>query len=291
MLTSYRSLISLFIMPPILYKETTSNGTATATQEQEPAQPPARKFVRRASTTFAELLTESGLRESLALPAKIDGNILNTSSGDTCNGDISEGARAAVADLTLQLKFWGKSCFDEEAFNFLLDDIGYTRSRDGLFDDLLQDMADADPSFDVSSRSISVDNMSQMYAAEPYRIPDQAVFNNGEALMSYVETLFRKADVTGDNVLDYDEVTQILRRLYRVEPTQEVIDEAFKALDLNGDGEVDFEEFKSFMLKANVNDVSDSSISSVFNEALLSPSHSTDLEFVYELEKYCKAHR
>lgn len=261
------------------------------TQEQEPAQPPDRKILRRGSVSFAELLTESGLRASLALPVKIDSNVINTSSDDTCNDDISEGARDAVADLTLQLKFWGKSRFDEEAFNFLLDDIGYTRSRGGLFDDLLKDVADADPDFDISLRSISVDNMRKMYASEPYRIPDQAVFNNGEALMSYVETLFRKADVTGDNVLDYNEVTQILRRLYGAEPSQKVIDEAFKALDVNGDGEVDFEEFKSFMLKANVNDVSDSSTSSVFNEALLSPSHSTDLEFVYELEKYCKAHR
>lgn len=173
-------------MPPILYKETTSDGKASAMQEREPAQPPARKIVRRASSSFAELLTESGLHESFTLPANIDGNI-NTTSSDTNNGDISEGARAAVADWTLQLKFWGKSRFDEEAFNFLLDDIGYTRSRDGLFDDLLEDMVHADPNFDVSLRSISVDNLLQMYASEPYRIPDQAVFNNGEALMSFVE--------------------------------------------------------------------------------------------------------
>jgi len=212
-------------MPPILYKETTeAKGAASKTKTQEPA----RILARRASLSFAELLTESGLRASITLPAKIDG------------GDISEGARAAVADWTLQLKFWGKSCFDEEAFSFLLDDIGYTRPREGLFDDLLEDVAYADPNFDVSLRSISVDNLRLMYASEPYRIPEQAVFNNGEALMSFVETLFRKADVTGDNVLDYDEVTQILRRLYGAEPTQTVVDEAFKALDLNGDGQVDF---------------------------------------------------
>jgi len=108
-------------------------------------------------------------------------------------------------------------------------------------------------------------------------------------LMSFVEALFRTADVTGDNVLDYDEVKQMLRKLLGSEPTQEVIDEAFKALDVDGDGQVNFEEFKSFMLKANVNDVSD--LSSDFNEAILSPSHSSDLKFVTELEKYCKAHR
>ena len=107
--------------------------------------------------------------------------------------------------------------------------------------------------------------------------------------MSFVEALFRKSDVTGDNVLDYVEVKLLLRSLLGTEPTQEVIDEAFKALDVDGDGHVNFEEFKSFMLKANVNDVS--SLSSYFNEAILLPSHSSDLEFVTELEKYCKAHR
>jgi hypothetical protein len=233
--------------------------------------------------SFADLLAQSGLPPSLL--AKIDGN--SSSDKESCN--ISEGAQAAVEDWALQLKFWGKSYFDEEAFNLLLDDIGYTRSRAGLFDDLLQDVANADPNFDVTSRTISVEEMRQMYASEPYRVPEEAVFNNGEALMSFVEALFRKADVTGDNVLDYDEVKQFLRHLLGSEPTPEVIDEAFKALDVGCDGSVDFEEFKSFMLKANVNDVSE--LSSDFNEAILSPSHSSDYEFVCELEKYAKSHR
>ena len=275
-------------MAPILCE---TNGATTAAPkqqpQQEPTQPPTKMAPRHSS--FADLLTESGLRASLYLPkSKTEGNNSNSGS-DSCNIDMSEEARAAVADWTLQLKFWGISCFDEEAFNMLLDDIDYARSRDGLFDDLLQDVAYADPNFDVSSRSISVENMCQMYASEPYRVPEQAVFNDGEALMSFVEALFRKSDVTGDNVLDYDEVKQLLRSLLGTEPTQDMIDEAFKALDVNGDGHVNFEEFKSFMLKANVNDVS--SLSSDFSEAILSPSHSSDLEFVTELEEYCKSHR
>mmetsp|Transcript_52 Transcript_52/g.67 ORF Transcript_52/g.67 Transcript_52/m.67 type:complete len:1119 (+) Transcript_52:229-3585(+) len=274
-------------MAPIFYRDNT-DGAATAAQpqnEHEPTQPYVDLNASRHS--FADLLRESGLEASLYLPrSKTEGNL---SSSDSCNINISEEAKAAVADFALQLKFWGKSCFDEEAFNMLLDDIGYTRSRDGLFDDLLEDVAYADPKFDVSSRSISVDNMCQMYASEPYRVPEQAVFNNGEALMSFVEALFRKSDVTGDNVLDYDEVKQLLRSLLGSEPTQEMVDEAFKALDVDGDGQVNFEEFKSFMLKANVNDFS--TLSSDFNESMLSPSHSSDLEFVTELEKYCKSHR
>ena len=274
-------------MAPIFYRDNT-DGAATAAQpqnEHEPTQPYVDLNASRHS--FADLLRESGLEASLYLPrSKTEGNL---SSSDSCKVPLGEEAKAAVADCALQLKFWGKSCFDEEAFNMLLDDIGYTRSRDGLFDDLLEDVAYADPKFDVSSRSISVDNMCQMYASEPYRVPEQAVFNNGEALMSFVEALFRKSDVTGDNVLDYDEVKQLLRSLLGSEPTQEMVDEAFKALDVDGDGQVNFEEFKSFMLKANVNDFS--TLSSDFNESMLSPSHSSDLEFVTELEKYCKSHR
>ena len=33
--------------------------------------------------------------------------------------------------------------------------------------------------------------------------------------------------------------------------------QAMKALDADGDGRIDFDEFKSFMLKANVNDVNE----------------------------------
>ena len=174
-------------------------------------------------------------------------------------------------------------------FNFLLDDIGYTRPRFGLFDEFLQDVANSDPSFDVTSRTVSVENLRRMYSSEPYRIPEQAVFNNGEALMSFVEALFRKADVTGDNVLDYDEVKHFLRYLLGSEPSQGMVEDSFAALDVDGDGKVDFEEFKSFMLKANKNDTSE--VFSDFNEAILSPSHSTDEEFVTELETYNKGHR
>jgi hypothetical protein len=261
-------------MSPILYE--TINDRAECA-EQESAPPPPKTSYPRRRSSFDYLLTEFGLPQSYL--AKI-----NDSSSSS-----SEGAKAAVEDWALHLKFWGKSCLDEEAFNLLLDDIGYPHSRDRLFDDLLEDAANADPNFDVKLRIISLDNMRQMYASEPYRIPEEAVFNNGEALMSFVEALFRKADVTKDNALDYDEVKQVLRHLLGSEPTQEMVDDAFKALDVDGDGRVDFEEFKSFMLKANVNDVSE--LSSDFNEAILSPSHSSDNEFVSGLEQYTKSHR
>ena len=68
-----------------------------------------------------------------------------------------------------------------------------------------------------------------------------------------------------------------------------MVKDSFAALDVDGDGSVNFEEFKSFMLKANTNDTSE--LSGVFNEAILSPSHTTDDEFVTELETYTKEHR
>ena len=119
-------------MPPILHDKTT-NGAAAAAQEQkpEPAQPPAKTLRRRSE--FAGLLAQSGLRASLYLERK------NSIDGNVSKSNMSEGAIAAIDDLTLQLKFWGKSSLDEEAFNLLLDDIGYSRERFGLFDDLTRE--------------------------------------------------------------------------------------------------------------------------------------------------------
>ena len=258
-------------------------------QKQEVSKLHHRPIPQRAAPSFKVLLSEAGLPS--ADLANVSGHGVSDdedeeSRSNLCN--ISEAAKAAVEDFTLQLKFWGKPCFDEEAFNQLLDDIGYARSRDGLFDDLLQDMTYADPNFDLTSRTISVDSMCQLYASEPYKIPEEAVFNSGEVLMSYVEALFRKADTSGDNVLDFDEVKQLLGEMFGLEHSEEVIEEAFRSLDLDGDGQVDLEEFKSFMLKANVNVVSE--VSDV-NDAILLPSQTSDLEFVTELETYCKTHR
>lgn len=266
-------------MPP--YQTHASFFGSTASSEKAVAQPQSGKassLQQRRSSTFADLLEQSGL-------APHNGS----SNGDELNSYIGSGAQAAVDDMALQLKFWGKSSLDEETFNYLLDDIGYTRPRFGLFDSFLQDIANADSNFDVTSRTVSIENLRQMYSSEAYSIPEQAVFNNGEVLMSFVETLFRKADVTGDNVLDFDEVKQFLRCLLGSEPSPELVKDSFAALDVDGDGSVNFEEFKSFMLKANTNDTSE--LSGVFNEAILSPSHTTDDEFVTELETYTKEHR
>ena len=140
--------------------------------------------------------------------------------------ELNEEFTAAVDDFALQLKFFGKQDMDEECFNLLLDDIGYKRSRDGLFDELLNEVLLASPNFDYTSRSISVEDMKYLYMSESYKLSSQAAFNNGEALMSYVENLFRKADVTGDNVLDKNELKVFLTKLFEgKEPSDEELNE------------------------------------------------------------------
>lgn len=139
---------------------------------------------------------------------------------------LGEGGAEAIKDFALQLKFWGKESLDEEAFDMLLDDIGYIRDREGLFDNFLREVGFASPSFDHAKRSISVQDMTYLYQSEPYRLPQQVAFNNGEALMSYVENLFRKADVTGDNVLDLEELRVFMGSLFDGrEPTDNELSE------------------------------------------------------------------
>ena len=145
---------------------------------------------------------------------------------DSNEEELNEEFTAAVQDFALQLKFYGNQDMDEETFNLLLDDIGYKRSRDGLFDELLNEILLASPNYDYTNRSISVEDMKYLYMSEPYKLSSQAAFNNGEALMSYVENLFRKSDVTGDNVLDKDELKVFLTKLFEgKEPSDEELNE------------------------------------------------------------------
>lgn len=136
----------------------------------------------------------------------------------------------------------------------LLDDIGYKRSREGLFDSFLSEVRNASPAFQQETRSIGIQDMRYLYCSEPYKIPHQVTFNNGEVLMSYVESLFRKADVSGDNQLDAGEMRTFLRILFDGrEPTESQLQEAMEIFDCDKDGKIDFDEFKSAMLRANVN--------------------------------------
>ncbi len=64
-----------------------------------------------------------------------------------------------------------------------------------------------------------------------------------------------------------------------------------KKLDANGNGngKIDIKEFASMILKTNDNDLSE--MNSEFNEALFSPSLTTNEEFIVSLEEYRRDHR
>ncbi|KAL7548246.1 hypothetical protein ACHAWF_011537 [Thalassiosira exigua] len=91
-----------------------------------------------------------------------------------------EASAAALRDFRLQLQFWGKEALDEEAFDMLLDDVGYEREREGLFDGFLAEAWNASPSFDSEKREVTVTDVEHLYRSEPYRLPRQACFHNGE---------------------------------------------------------------------------------------------------------------
>jgi len=225
-----------------------SNSDPTATVEEPSRRHSTTDVDRRDSmglasfSNLSKFLAKEGLIDAKQIKKRRDqlnkqkstSSILSNFSDYTDGTKLAEGNEeelneeftAAVDDFALQLKFYGKDCMDEETFNLLLDDIGYKRSRDGLFDELLNEVLLASPNFDYTSRSISVEDMKFLYMSEPYKLSSHAAFNNGEALMSYVENLFRKADVTGDNVLDKDELKVFLTKLFEgKEPSDEELNE------------------------------------------------------------------
>lgn len=128
--------------------------------------------------------------------------------------NITAVAADALNDFELHLKFFGKESIDKEAFGMLLDDIGYKRCREGLFENFLAEVANASPEFDASKDSISIRDMYHLYQSDPYKLPTDVAYVSGEALMSHIGNLFRKADVSGDNVLDSEEFSLFLLQLF-----------------------------------------------------------------------------
>jgi len=105
---------------------------------------------------------------------------------------MSANTTSSLKDFELQLSFLGRNVLDEEAFNALLDNIGYKRSREGLFESLLNDVASAgvdsveEKKALGSRRFVTVEDIAKMYGSDPYHI-----FDNGEdagvSLMAYVD--------------------------------------------------------------------------------------------------------
>ena len=132
-----------------------------------------------------------------------------------------EDARTAAAadddilhDFELHLKFLGKDSIDNEAFGMLLDDIGYKRCREGLFENFLAEVANASPDFNASKDEISIRDLYHLYQSDPYKLPTDVAYASGEALLSRIDNLFEKADVSGDKLLDSEEFGSFLLQLF-----------------------------------------------------------------------------
>lgn len=146
---------------------------------------------------------------------------------------LSPSAIEALQDFTRHLKYYGKEEMDQDMFEAMLDDMGYSkdRPRQGLFDSLLTEVQNAvagsskDDHYDdddhVPRSVISVQDMHHLYQSEPYRISEQAVFSTGEALMNFVEGLFFKADTSGDNSLDAEELREFMKHFLHQDPSEE----------------------------------------------------------------------
>ena len=122
-------------------------------------------------------------------------------SGVANDVTLSENASAALQDFKLNLKFFGKDALDEEGFNKLLDDVGYMRSREGLFESLIDDIAKVN-SGDGKKAEITAIDLAKLYASESYHLLDSGK-DSGDALMAYADDMFTAADTdnSGETVM------------------------------------------------------------------------------------------
>ncbi len=107
--------------------------------------------------------------------------------------NLSANATSSLKDFETQLSFLGKDVLDEEAFNALLDSIGYKRSREGLFESLLNDVAPArvdgveeEKKDSEGQRFVMVEDIAKMYGSDSYHLLDNGK-DSGDSLMDYVD--------------------------------------------------------------------------------------------------------
>ena len=103
--------------------------------------------------------------------------------------NLSSNATSSLKDFEMQLGFLGRDVLDEQAFNALLDSIGYRRSREGLWDSFLAEVTSITKNGggEASSSSfITVADMAKVYASGMYHLLDNGN-DSGDALMEYVD--------------------------------------------------------------------------------------------------------
>ncbi len=165
--------------------------------------------------------------------------------------ELSPNARLALQDFSEHLKVLDKEALDEDMFNILLDDMGYKRDRTGLFDELLDDIQEVNPSF-PAKKDISVDDMLALYISESYHLLDNGK-DTGSALMEYIDELFDEVDVNRSGGIDKNEVGLLIEKLIARQPSKEEVDALFHVLDADRSGIIDRTEFKQWVLKPNAN--------------------------------------
>jgi len=103
---------------------------------------------------------------------------------------LSPHGASALKDFKLNLVFLGTDVLDERVFNALLDNIGYRRSRDGLWDSLLAEVVAAVKSYGGEAKegdqSITVADMAKLYASDTYHTLSIGK-DSGDALMAYID--------------------------------------------------------------------------------------------------------
>ncbi len=165
--------------------------------------------------------------------------------------ELSLSARMALQDFSEHLKVLQKETLDEDMFNILLDDMGYKRDRSGLFDNLLEEIREINPT-KSAKREISADDMLCLYISDPYHILDSGK-DTGSALMKYIDKLFQEVTNDGKGGMDKEEAGLLIERLIARKPSKEEVDALFHVLDANSSGIVNRIQFKNWVVKPNAN--------------------------------------
>ncbi|KAL7549535.1 hypothetical protein ACHAWF_012835 [Thalassiosira exigua] len=228
--------------------------------------------------------------------------VSSNASKSYLNGlQLSNKATSALADLADHLRYLGKDELDKEAFHTLLDNMGYKRSYDGLFESLCDDVVRATAALDKKlqlpdsetdgTMKISIRDMARLYGSESYHVLDNGA-DVGHTLMEYAEGLFHLYDKDMSGYLDISEMEGLIKHLEgdsKDPPTPEEMSEVLAYLDSDGDGVVSLSEFKEKILRANKN--SSWELPRAFHYNYLQPAHTTNRAFVDALEDYAKNHR
>lgn len=196
---------------------------------------------------------------------------------------------APYNDFIFHMKALGKDELDEEGFHMLLDDIGYTRERDGLFDDLLAEIRESTGHKSPSGTSLTIteDDIRALYKSTPYKFPASREY--GSELMLFANSIFDRFDANKSGDLSVSELRQLVKSLLHHRENKKAINELHQMLDKNNDGRITRKEFKEVLLRLNTPKL-DREIPLMFNDTIIDPALTSSKEFVKHLEHFTTNH-